>query len=35
MAVDTSPYADKTDEQKAITEMVRQFVDNEVLPIAG
>jgi alkylation response protein AidB-like acyl-CoA dehydrogenase len=34
MAVDTSPYADKTDEQKAITEMVRQFVDNEVLPIA-
>src|SRR6187455_1038936 len=25
---------DKTDEQKAITEMVRQFVDNEVLPIA-
>jgi alkylation response protein AidB-like acyl-CoA dehydrogenase len=34
MAVETSPYADKTDEQKAITEMVRQFVDNEVLPIA-
>jgi alkylation response protein AidB-like acyl-CoA dehydrogenase len=34
MAVDTSPYAEKTDEQKAITEMVRQFVDNEVLPIA-
>ena len=25
---------EKTDEQKAITEMVRQFVDNEVLPIA-
>jgi alkylation response protein AidB-like acyl-CoA dehydrogenase len=25
---------DKTDEQKAITEMVRQFVDNEVIPIA-
>src|SRR5215210_1296528 len=34
MAVEASPYADKTDEQKAITEMVRQFVDNEVLPIA-
>jgi alkylation response protein AidB-like acyl-CoA dehydrogenase len=34
MAVETSPYVDKTDEQKAITEMVRQFVDKEVLPIA-
>jgi alkylation response protein AidB-like acyl-CoA dehydrogenase len=34
MAVETSPLTDKTDEQKAITEMVRQFVDNEVLPIA-
>jgi alkylation response protein AidB-like acyl-CoA dehydrogenase len=34
MAVATSPLTDKTDEQKAITEMVRQFVDNEVLPIA-
>ena len=34
MAVATSPYSDKTDEQKAITEMVRQFVDNEVIPIA-
>jgi alkylation response protein AidB-like acyl-CoA dehydrogenase len=34
MAVDTGPYTEKTDEQKAITEMVRQFVDNEVLPIA-
>ena len=33
MAV-ASPYTEKTDEQKAITEMVRQFVDNEVLPIA-
>jgi alkylation response protein AidB-like acyl-CoA dehydrogenase len=33
MAVAT-PYTEKTDEQKAITEMVRQFVDNEVLPIA-
>ncbi|HEY1275197.1 MAG TPA: acyl-CoA dehydrogenase family protein [Thermoleophilaceae bacterium] len=34
MAVAASPYTDKTDEQKAITEMVRQFVDNEVIPIA-
>ncbi len=34
MAV-ASPYTEKTDEQKAITEMVRQFVDNEVLPVAG
>ena len=34
MAVATSPFSEKTDEQKAITEMVRQFVDNEVLPIA-
>jgi alkylation response protein AidB-like acyl-CoA dehydrogenase len=34
VAVATSPYTEKTDEQRAITEMVRQFVDNEVLPIA-
>src|ERR687885_2562900 len=34
MAVATSPYIEKTDEQRAITEMVRQFVDNEVIPIA-
>jgi alkylation response protein AidB-like acyl-CoA dehydrogenase len=34
MAVAAGPYVEKTDEQKAITEMVRQFVDNEVLPIA-
>ncbi len=33
MAVAT-PFSEKTDEQRAITEMVRQFVDNEVLPIA-
>ncbi|MBA3264414.1 MAG: acyl-CoA dehydrogenase family protein [Thermoleophilaceae bacterium] len=33
MAIATS-LTEKTDEQKAITEMVRQFVDNEVLPIA-
>src|ERR1700755_3455565 len=34
MAVDTSPYAEKTDEQQAITVMVRQLVDNEVIPVA-
>src|SRR5918998_925896 len=34
MAVATSPYTEKTDEQKAITEMVRQFVDEQVIPIA-
>ncbi len=34
MVVATSPYTEKTEEQQAITEMVRQFVDNEVLPIA-
>src|ERR671924_395316 len=34
MAVAASPYTEKTDEQKAITEMVRQFVDNEVIPTA-
>src|SRR6187399_44519 len=38
MAVATEQQAathlEKTDEQKAITEMVRQFVDNEVIPIA-
>ena len=34
MAVAASPYTEKTDEQKAITEMVRQFVDDEVIPIA-
>src|SRR5215213_8991651 len=33
MAIATS-LIEKTDEQKAITEMVRQFVDNEVIPIA-
>jgi alkylation response protein AidB-like acyl-CoA dehydrogenase len=30
----TTPYAEKTDEQRAITEMVHQFVDEQVLPIA-
>src|SRR3990170_1930771 len=34
MAVATATYPEKTDEQKAITEMVRQFVDNEILPVA-
>jgi alkylation response protein AidB-like acyl-CoA dehydrogenase len=34
MAVATPTYAEKTDEQKAITEMVRQFVDNEIIPVA-
>jgi alkylation response protein AidB-like acyl-CoA dehydrogenase len=33
MAVATA-YTEKTDEQRAITEMVRQFVDNEVIPVA-
>jgi alkylation response protein AidB-like acyl-CoA dehydrogenase len=30
----TTPYTEKTDEQRAITEMVRQFVDEQVIPIA-
>ncbi len=34
MAVAAQPYTEKTDEQRAITEMVRQFVDEQVLPIA-
>jgi alkylation response protein AidB-like acyl-CoA dehydrogenase len=34
MAVATADYTEKTDEQKAITEMVRQFVDNEIIPVA-
>ncbi len=34
MAIATGAYTEKTDEQKAITEMVRQFVDNEVIPVA-
>ena len=33
MAVATRSYAEKTDDQRAITEMVRQFVDEQVLPI--
>ena len=34
MAVATATYQDKTDEQQAITEMVRQFADNEIIPHA-
>jgi alkylation response protein AidB-like acyl-CoA dehydrogenase len=34
MAIATDTYAEKTDEQKAITEMVRQFADNEIIPVA-
>jgi alkylation response protein AidB-like acyl-CoA dehydrogenase len=33
MAIATG-FQDKTDDQRAITEMVRQFVDNEILPHA-
>src|SRR5439155_8418699 len=34
MAVAADTYMEKTDEQRAITEMVRQFVDNEIIPVA-
>ena len=34
MAIATSPTIDKTDEQKAITDMVRQFADEQILPNA-
>ncbi|HEV3002642.1 MAG TPA: acyl-CoA dehydrogenase family protein [Solirubrobacteraceae bacterium] len=34
MAVATQSFYDKTDEQKAITEMVRQFTDEQILPHA-
>ncbi|MCA1656821.1 MAG: acyl-CoA dehydrogenase family protein, partial [Actinobacteria bacterium] len=34
MAVASPQFSDKTDEQKAITEMVRQFVDEQILPQA-
>ena len=34
MAIAASPYADKTDEQKAMTEMVRRFADEQILPNA-
>jgi len=34
MVIAASPCADKTDEQKAMTEMVRQFADEQILPNA-
>jgi alkylation response protein AidB-like acyl-CoA dehydrogenase len=34
MAVAASPYTEMTDEQKAITEMVHQFADEQILPNA-
>jgi alkylation response protein AidB-like acyl-CoA dehydrogenase len=34
MAVAPSPYTEQTDEQKAITEMVRQFADEQIIPNA-
>jgi alkylation response protein AidB-like acyl-CoA dehydrogenase len=34
MALATQQFHEKTDEQKAITEMVRQFVDEQILPQA-
>jgi alkylation response protein AidB-like acyl-CoA dehydrogenase len=34
MAVATTPYTEKTDEQQAITEMVRQFADEQIIPNA-
>jgi alkylation response protein AidB-like acyl-CoA dehydrogenase len=33
-AVAVATYQEQTDEQKAITEMVRQFADNEIIPVA-
>ena len=34
MAVASQSFTEKTDEQRAITEMVHQFVDEQVIPIA-
>jgi alkylation response protein AidB-like acyl-CoA dehydrogenase len=34
MAVETTSYSEQTDEQRAIIEMVRQFVDEQILPKA-
>ncbi len=34
MAVAAEPYTEMTDEQRAITEMVRQFADEQILPNA-
>ena len=35
MTPGTDIYSEKTEEQQAITEMVRSFVDNEILPAAA
>jgi alkylation response protein AidB-like acyl-CoA dehydrogenase len=35
MAVATAQYQEMNEDQKAIVEMVRQFVDNEIIPNAG
>ena len=35
MAVAASPYTEKTDEQRAITDMVRQFADEQIIPNAA
>src|SRR5436305_14702885 len=34
MATATTPFTEKTDEQRAITEMVRQFADEQIIPNA-
>ena len=34
MAIAEATYQEKTDDQKAITEMVRQFVDEKIIPTA-
>ena len=34
MAVDTAAYSEKTDLQRDITEMVRQFADEKIIPNA-
>jgi alkylation response protein AidB-like acyl-CoA dehydrogenase len=34
MAVDTQQFSEKTDDQKAMTDMVRGFVDKEIIPQA-
>src|SRR3989475_3017966 len=34
MAIAASPFTEKTDEQRAITEMVHQFADEQILPNA-
>src|SRR5437764_8092206 len=34
MATTTTPYIEKTDEQRAIIEMVRQFADEQIIPNA-